>query len=481
MAPRTLASAPVNFGDKFDPSKMRVVMDHISRMTAEIQKIQQLLADGTAGQVLTKTDRGDYLGRWADPSGGGGSISGAQNIGNGAGLYAGVSGGVLQFKTLLPGNSAVQIQYDDDEVFISFDDSVFATKTYVDDEISALGLVYQPLSAPLTSITELVDAAGVLTNDGTGVLSWGAGGGAYTAGDGLSLAASEFEVDLGFAFTWTGNHDFNGNQTRFTGTFGSVGTGSGVEVGMSSVYGFTSGFMLSYDRTSNAYLPFAFEGDGGAFLLSEGGVAQFSGNLVSSVNFKAVVGVELGSNVTRGFIQSVDRSDDSSVPLDVYASQMAYLLQANSDRFVVAQAGGAEYVQMGIGPSQFMGTFGASGYTPVAAPSVEIGYSSGFSGAFIQAYDWNTLGHIPMNFSGKEIGFRVGASYDLAIFAAESGAVSFPGYGVGTLQTDSDGLISAVDLSLVYQPIATILTTLSGLADAAGVLTNDGSGNLSWV
>jgi hypothetical protein len=99
MAPRTLASAPVNFGDKFDPSKMRVVMDHISRMTAEIQKIQQLLADGTAGQVLTKTDRGDYLGRWADPSGGGGSISGAQNIGNGAGLYAGVSGGVLQFKT----------------------------------------------------------------------------------------------------------------------------------------------------------------------------------------------------------------------------------------------------------------------------------------------------------------------------------------------------------------------------------------------
>lgn len=480
MAPRILASAPVNFGDKFDPAKMRVVMDHISRMTAEIQKIQQLLADGTAGQVLTKTDRGDYLGRWADPSAGAGSVSGAQNIGSGVGLYAGASGGDLQFKTLVPGNSAVQIAYDDDEVFISFDDSAFATKTYVDDEISALDLVYQPLSAPLTSITELVDAAGVLTNDGTGVLSWGAGS-AYTAGDGLSLTASEFEVDLGFAFTWTGNHDFNGNQTRFTGTFGSVGTGSGVEIGMSSVYGFVSGFMLSYDRTGGAYLPFAFEGDGGAFLLSEGGVAQFSGNLVTSTNFKAAVGVEIGSSGTRGFIQSVDRTDSSSVPLDVYASQMAYLLQASSDRFVVAQAGGAEYVQMGIGPSQFMGTFGASGYTPVAAPGVEIGYSSGFSGAFIQAYDWDSLGHIPMNFSGKEIGFRVGASYDLAIFAAESGAVSFPSYGAGTLQTDSDGLISVVDLGLVYQPIDTILTTLSSLADAAGVLTNDGSGNLSWV
>ena len=35
-------------------------------------------------------------------------------------------------------------------------------------------------------------------------------------------------------------------------------------------------------------------------------------------------------------------------------------------------------------------------------------------------------------------------------------------------------------LDSVYQPLATILTTLSNLANASGVLTNDGAGNISW-
>jgi hypothetical protein len=52
----------------------------------------------------------------------------------------------------------------------------------------------------------------------------------------------------------------------------------------------------------------------------------------------------------------------------------------------------------------------------------------------------------------------------------------FKGTG-GTLALTSD--ISA--LSTVYQPLNTKLTTFAALANASGVLTNDGSGNYSWV
>jgi hypothetical protein len=38
-----------------------------------------------------------------------------------------------------------------------------------------------------------------------------------------------------------------------------------------------------------------------------------------------------------------------------------------------------------------------------------------------------------------------------------------------------------VKADLLYQPLKAILTTLGNLANAAGVLTNDGSGNLSWA
>jgi hypothetical protein len=39
------------------------------------------------------------------------------------------------------------------------------------------GGAFQPLSAILTALSALANAAGVLTNNGAGVLSWGAGGG----------------------------------------------------------------------------------------------------------------------------------------------------------------------------------------------------------------------------------------------------------------------------------------------------------------
>lgn len=64
------------------------------------------------------------------------------------------------------------------------------------------------IPAILSEFTGLTDAAGVLTNDGSGNLSWGSGGSTYTAGDGLTLVSDEFSVDESFAFVWTAQHIF---------------------------------------------------------------------------------------------------------------------------------------------------------------------------------------------------------------------------------------------------------------------------------
>lgn len=288
----------------------------------------------------------------------------------------------------------------------------------------------------------------------------------YTAGDGLVLAAKEFSVDLGFDFTWTGNHDFKGNQTRFTGTFGSIGVGAGVEIGTSSVYGFLSGFMLSYNRTSNTYLPFAFEGDGGGFLLSEGGRAQFFGSPTGNVNYRAAVGVEIGQGVTGnyGVISAYDRSGPNYAPLQLEGTYVQ-ISTGGASTGTMLYVAGDQGARLGNGPAQFTGAFGAAGYNPSDEPGVEFGYSSGFSGAFMQAYDWGATAHIPFNISASEIGLRIGGSYDLGLFIDSSRVVSIPGYGAGTLLTDSAGEISA----LAHGSDGDVLTIVSGVpAWAAG-------------
>jgi hypothetical protein len=50
----------------------------------------------------------------------------------------------------------------------------------------------------------------------------------------------------------------------------------------------------------------------------------------------------------------------------------------------------------------------------------------------------------------------------------------------GSVTDNSDGTAS-ISLSGSYQPLATILTTLSALANSSGALTNNGTGTLSWV
>lgn len=75
------------------------------------------------------------------------------------------------------------------------------------------------IPAILGEFTGLANAAGVLTNDGSGNLSWGSGGSTYTAGDGLTLASDEFSVDEAFNFTWSGFHTFAGSM-QVNGAYG---------------------------------------------------------------------------------------------------------------------------------------------------------------------------------------------------------------------------------------------------------------------
>lgn len=70
MASRLIPSTPIKFGEKYDPTQARALASHVDRITQEMQRIQQLLSGGAANQVLTKTNSRDYVGAWAEASGG---------------------------------------------------------------------------------------------------------------------------------------------------------------------------------------------------------------------------------------------------------------------------------------------------------------------------------------------------------------------------------------------------------------------------
>lgn len=96
---QSLASPDIQFGEP----KLDRLMQHVRAITAEVQRLQQLLAGGTAGQVLEKSDGGDYKGGWNDV--GGSSVTGAKNLGGGQGIFVSLSGTVLQFKSLAAGSN----------------------------------------------------------------------------------------------------------------------------------------------------------------------------------------------------------------------------------------------------------------------------------------------------------------------------------------------------------------------------------------
>lgn len=192
-------------------------------------------------------------------------------------------------------------------------------------------------------------------------------------------------LDRGIDATWTGHHDFAGAQSRFTGAFENWGEGPGFECGVSNPYGYgNTAFFVGYDRTDGTYIPMGFE--------------------ASLYHF------DLWSRDPSGTI---------------------FVLQAGSDP-------STRTVAMGRGPAQFSGEFGAGGYDPAPRPGVEFGYSPFFSGAFMQAYHWGDETHIPFNIAASEIGFRIGADYDMALGIDSSGVVRV-GDGTAAAQLSLNG------------------------------------------
>ncbi len=66
---RQLGNVQLDFGDRFDALKLRRAMEHLHRLTQEVNRIQQLLDGGTGGQILAKSGGGDYEGGWEDVDG----------------------------------------------------------------------------------------------------------------------------------------------------------------------------------------------------------------------------------------------------------------------------------------------------------------------------------------------------------------------------------------------------------------------------
>lgn len=105
MASKTrqaLASPDIQFGDP----KLDRLVQHVSALTKELQKVQQMVAGGSVDQVLVKNGSADYEAAWG-ASASGGTVTGAKNLGAGSGLFVSLSGTLLQFKGLLAGANIV--------------------------------------------------------------------------------------------------------------------------------------------------------------------------------------------------------------------------------------------------------------------------------------------------------------------------------------------------------------------------------------
>jgi hypothetical protein len=61
---RKIPSGHIEFGSKYEPEKLRRLVEHTDRMTAEIQRLQALLVGGLPGQTLVKLTPKDYAAQW---------------------------------------------------------------------------------------------------------------------------------------------------------------------------------------------------------------------------------------------------------------------------------------------------------------------------------------------------------------------------------------------------------------------------------
>lgn len=172
---QSLAFPDLQFGDP----KLDRLVQALRAMTVEVQRIQQLLQGGTAGQLLEKGGSSDFQGGWADAVAG--AVTGATNIGDGLGIYASLSGTLLQLKSLLSGPNIVLAE-SADGITISAPEAGAGTVTSVDIESTDLLVVGSPIILSGTIRLSIAPAAVTyakiqLTNSDAIVLGRGFGEG----------------------------------------------------------------------------------------------------------------------------------------------------------------------------------------------------------------------------------------------------------------------------------------------------------------
>lgn len=137
----------INFPDiRFEDERLNRVMQAMRSMAAELQALQQMLRSGSTGQVLEKTTGKDYDAGWVDS--GAGHVTGAQNLGPGAGLFADLSGTVLQFKTLIQGEN-IEFSVSADTITISATPTGGGTGT-----VTSVGIASADLDVTGTPVTD---------------------------------------------------------------------------------------------------------------------------------------------------------------------------------------------------------------------------------------------------------------------------------------------------------------------------------------
>ncbi|HSV90923.1 MAG TPA: hypothetical protein VLH80_07470 [Nitrospiraceae bacterium] len=108
----SLAAPDIQFGDP----KLDRLMQFVRTLAAEAQALQQMLRSGNTGQMLLKNSTNDYDASWE--TGGGGTITGAENVGDGAGVFKDIEGALLAFKTLIAGSN-IDFSVDSNSITIS--------------------------------------------------------------------------------------------------------------------------------------------------------------------------------------------------------------------------------------------------------------------------------------------------------------------------------------------------------------------------
>lgn len=111
---QSLAAPDLQFKDE----ALNRLMAFVRALAAEVQAVQQMSAGGNAGQVLTKNGASDYAAAWAD-GGGGGTVQGAENLGDGDGLFVALEGSDLTFKSLKAGTNVTLDTTDPDVLEIN--------------------------------------------------------------------------------------------------------------------------------------------------------------------------------------------------------------------------------------------------------------------------------------------------------------------------------------------------------------------------